>query len=104
MWHLLIALLYDCSLILSHSSLVRPLTSIIYVVCCAAVGSSHYPHFQIPADYVVNCILASTAAVAGRDCYEVFQVGTSAANPLKWTVVVNSTALEALSFAVILFS
>lgn len=41
---------------------------------------------QIPADMVVNSILASMAAHSGdRHCFEIYQVGSSMRNPLVYS-------------------
>jgi hypothetical protein len=44
---------------------------------------------QVPADFVVNCIIAATAYNAGKDRYAVYHSGTSHRNPLRWSHIVK---------------
>ncbi|ELR24552.1 NADbinding domain 4 domain containing protein [Acanthamoeba castellanii str. Neff] len=44
---------------------------------------------QVPADFVVNCIIAATAYNAGKDRYAIYHSGTSHRNPLRWSHIVK---------------
>jgi len=44
---------------------------------------------QVPADFVVNCIIAATAFNADKDRYAIYHTGTSHRNPLRWSHIVK---------------
>lgn len=44
---------------------------------------------QVPADYVVNCIIAATAFNADKDRCSIYHSGTSHRNPLRWSYIVK---------------